>query len=265
MQQYEGKFKIINGGTDLMVAANINKILHQNLIDISQVKDLSFIEAAKDQVIIGGATTIQQLIANKLITAKVPLLKEALTKMASTQIRNVATIAGNIANASPVADAACVLLGLGAELILLSAKGERRIALENFYKGFKIVDLASDEIIYKIEVPLQQGFCGFEKTSKRIAVDISAVNSVLNLQFEKDVIVKSRIAFGGVNIFPALAKKAAQFLIGKKLDEKVIQQAAEIAMQEFTPITDVRGSAEYRSLLIKNHIVKLLMPTQECK
>jgi xanthine dehydrogenase small subunit len=259
MQQ--GDCQIISGGSDVMVAGNIHGIWPRRFIDIAQLEDLKIVQEVDGKLKIGAAVTMSALLQNQLLQNKLPTLHYAISRMASTQIRNVATLAGNIANASPIADASCALLGLGAQLVLLSAKGERRVPLENFHCSYKVTLLEKNkEIISFIEVPFEQGFCSFEKSAKRSAVDIATVNSFLNLQFDKPngVVAKCRLAFGGVAACPVLAKQVCEYLLGKQINAEVIEKAAALAAEEFKPIADVRGSAEYRSALIHNHVLKHL-------
>ncbi|CAL7962120.1 conserved hypothetical protein [Gammaproteobacteria bacterium] len=258
MHKLKGNFKIINGGTDLMVQGNIHDIWPEAFIDISQVPQLHFIKKNKNFITFGGSTTFGQLQANNIVKQKIPTFYNAIFQIASNQIRGVATPAGNIANASPIADSVCVLLALGAKLIILRKNLKRNIDLKDFYQDYKVTKLdATKEIISAIEVPNEQGFCNFEKSSKRSALDIATVNSCINIIIGKNNIIKDcRLAFGGVAKFPILAEKTSDFLVGKKLTKENIDEAACIAIKEFAPISDVRGSAEYRRILIQNHIIK---------
>ncbi|MBN2689363.1 MAG: FAD binding domain-containing protein [Gammaproteobacteria bacterium] len=258
MQLHEDGYQIINGGTDIMVQANIRGIRHKHLIDISKLAELNYIKEEQNEIKIGGNTTYAQLAVFAPVVDRVSVLVQATGMIASQQIRNVATIAGNIANASPIGDMACVLLGLNARLVICSATSEREIALGNFYKAYKQIDLGADEIIREIIIPIPKGVCSFEKSSKRESLDIATVNSLINYVIKNKKIVDCRIAFGGVAPTPILAKKAANYLLDKELTESIINEAAKIAKEEFNPISDVRGSDNYRSLLIRNHIIKHL-------
>ena len=260
MEKRQGDFKILNGGTDLMVPANLHNIWPRCFIDISMLNELHGINADQNQMTFGANVTFSEILANDLVKQKLPILGHAISQMSSTQIRNVATLAGNIANASPIADAACMLLALDAELVLLSRHGERRIKLAGFYQGYKVIDLDSTkEIIAKIIVPFESGFCHFEKTSRRRALSIATVNSAIKLHRDNNnTITTCHIAFGGIAKFPTRSKNTQEYLIGKKLNSETISLAATIAGAEFEPISDVRGSADYRIILIKNHIIKHL-------
>ena len=251
-------YRILNGGSDVMVEMNVRRFYSPYLVDISGIKELDFIEKKGDIILIGAATTLNQVLHSPLIGEKIPVLHEAVSKMASEQIRNIATLSGNIVNASPIADGAVSLLGLDATLVLISPSGERKVALKDFYKDYKVIDLKSDEIIGRIEIPVVNGFYSFEKFSKRLAVDIASVNSLCFLKLNNSKVEHARLSFGGIAKYPILAIKCMEYLLNKEINEETIGRAAQIASEEFTPISDVRGSAEFRKLLIRNNIIKHL-------
>lgn len=258
MAKYRDAFKIINGGTDLMVAANLQGVFPQYFLDISRINELNFIKEESNKIIVGGAVTLNQVLSNELVQQKIPVLPQALRIMASNQIRNIATLAGNIVNASPIADSACVLLALDATLILQSSDGERAVKLADFYRDYKVVDLnKNSEIISKIEINIEPSLCNFEKSSKRRTLDISSVNSTIFLKVDENGIIRTcRLAYGGVSKYPMLAKNCANYLVGKKVTSEVVAEAAKMAEAEFQPLSDIRGSATYRKILIGNHVLK---------
>jgi xanthine dehydrogenase small subunit len=252
------KYRIIAGATDLMVDANIKSQWHPIYIDISNIPELKIIKDDPKYVRICAAVTQSEVIESVFVKTRTPILIETVLRMGSKQTRNAATLAGNITNASPIADGATALLGLDAELEIMSKDLQRSIHLEKFYMDYKVNDLQPGEILSSVMVPHQQGFCSFLKTAKRIAVDISTVNSFLNIHVENHVVSYARIAFGGIAKYPIIAHKTQEYLMGKKITESLIKEASDIAVKEFTPISDVRGSSDYRKLLIRNHIRKHL-------
>jgi xanthine dehydrogenase small subunit len=259
--QKTGSYKFIAGGTDLMVLANIQHIHSANLIDLSGIAELDSIRISKKELQMGANVTLADLQQNTAVGKHFPLLVKAIGQMAGTQIRNSATLAGNIANASPVADSATTLLALDAFVIIASNKGERIVRLSEFYHAYKQTELKPDEIIKTVVLPLPSAakhFYGFLKSAKRKAVDISGVVSALSVSYQKNKITQAVLSLGGVAPYPALALKTMAFLQGKILTESIIRQAADLAQSEFKPISDVRGQKEYRSLLIKNHITRHL-------
>ncbi len=229
--------KIINGGTDIMVEVNIKRQIPEELIDISKIAELQKTEFINNTLIIGGAVTYDDLSGNNEIIQKIPALKHIINQIASQQIRHTASISGNIANASPVADMATCLLALDTELTLILKDNQRTVKLKDFYLDYKKTILQQNELIKNIIIPVKKAFVNFEKSTKRKAVDISAVVSCCYID---DEII--RIAFGGVAAIPRVFEFKKEDDIVNKL------------LSEFSPLSDVRGSKEYRNILIKNHI-----------
>jgi len=257
MSEFKGRFSVINGGTDLMVQGNIRDLWPEILIDISKINSLDFIKHENNMVIVGGNTNFYKLQQNLIIQHHIPVLISAISKLASHQIRNIATLAGNIANASPVADCVCVLLALGSTVVIKSKNNEYKIQLKDFFKEYKNIALdKNSEIISAIEIPFQRNYCNFEKTSKRMVMDIATINSCINLNVRNNKIISCNLALGGVSAIPVLAVKTSDFLIKKELNWNNISSAIDILASEFSPISDVRGTSEYRLLLMKNHLKK---------
>jgi xanthine dehydrogenase small subunit len=248
--------KIINGGTDLMVDVNIRNVEYDTVIDISLIKEFNFIKNNKKSVVIGANVNLSGILNTTIIQKHLPLLCQAIIRLGSIQIRNIATLAGNIANASPIADVATALLALNAKLIIVSPTHHRKIYLSDFYYSYKKTDLKQNEIIHAIEIPLAPRLTNFEKTAKRQSVDIASVNSAISLKVENNIIKDIILAFGGVAPYPIIVKKTCQYLINKKIEVHTVKTAQRIALSELKPISDLRGSAEFRQILIRNHITK---------
>ena len=247
----------IAGGTDLMVIRNLRDTVYPKMADISEIDELQYVRFDNETLYIGANATLSDVLENDEIGKRFRVLTEALELMASKQIRNIATVSGNIANASPIADTATVLLASEAKIHLASARNRRTIPLNDFYISYKKTELKPEEIIENIEIPLPEGYLySFEKSSKRKAVDISTVNSAVAVLVKNNVIEDIRIAYGGIAPVPIRIKEAERFLKGKALKEDVILKAASTAMENVKPITDMRGSEEYRKLLVKNHLIK---------
>jgi len=155
--------------------------------------------------------------------------------MSSAQIRSVATLAGNICTASPIADAVPPLLVYGAEVVLQTRLETHRLPLSGFLIGYRKTALCPREIVTAIEIPLHHGWSRFEKTGKRRALDIASVNSALALTMEGDRLADVRLAFGGVAPTTVLARQTAAYLSGKTLTDAVIAEAAELAVNEIQP------------------------------
>ena len=183
--------------------------------------------------------------------------------MASLPIRNRATLAGNIVNASPIADMTAILLALDVCVRLRSASGTRELPLSEFFLGYKKTALGPGEFIDALLIPATDGPIrfNFEKVSKREHLDIASANTAFGLRAADGKIVWARLSAGGVAPVPLLLRKASESLIGKRPDARAAKEAARLALEESAPIGDVRGSAEYRSRLLERlilaHFVRL--------
>jgi carbon-monoxide dehydrogenase medium subunit len=248
---------IIAGGTDLIPKMRGQVVKPVYLIDISGIKELEYIEERDGQVRIGAGTKISRIIESKI---KIDVLQEACKKLGNPLTRNKATIGGNLCNASPAADTATPLMVLGAELVLKSLDGERTVPVEKFFVGPGKTVLRDDEILTEIRIPLPGKGAKekFVKVGLRKADAISVVNCAVLLKVQNRVIKDAKIALGSVAPTPILAKEAQKTLIGNRLSEELIEKCAQIAAKESKPISDVRGSARYRELLVEGCVKKAL-------
>lgn len=209
---------------------------------------------------IGAATKLKDLERSKVVRDRFPLLYEAVKSIGSVQVRNMATIGGNLCNASPAGDASVSLLALDAEIQTMSQKTTRRIPIQEFFKGPGQTILKPDEMLHVVSVPYTPNGTGgaFIKIG-RTDLDIATINIAAVLKLEQDVIGKCRIALGSVAPTPIRARKTESFLCGKKLTSGTLDAAAEIASGEINPITDIRATAEYRfdasKTLIKDALI----------
>lgn len=253
----DNHFKFVNGATDVGVDMTIRKKFHNYYVDISKIKEINHITENDDYFELGGNVTFQQIANHKNIIDYYPVISDILPLIASQQIRNVATVAGNIANASPIADFPVLLLVLDAKLKLLSKDEERIIPLSEFYKDYKVTELKKDEIIKSIVIPKigKDYFINFIKSSKRKKVDISSVNSAIRVKIENDIIVDFKIAFGGVAKFVKLSSNLEEYFRNLSVDNIKISIIEKLLLEEFTPISDVRGSNKFRKTLMVDHVI----------
>lgn len=184
--------------------------------------------------------------------------------IASKLIRNTATVAGNIVNASPIGDLSILFLALDAELGLKSRDKEtRNVKLKEFFKAYKTIDLKKGELVTSINFrsPGTKTKFNFEKVSKRKYLDIATVNSAILVEVDREKVKGVNLSIGGVAAVPLYLKGTCEYLLGKELNETTILEAAEILNKEIAPISDVRGSAEYKRLLARQlfyaHFLKL--------
>lgn len=265
-----GNFKYINGGSDIVVGIKKRSQHYRLLVDLSRVDSLQFIaqvnlrqanEASQanllqeNELILGGGVSLSRVIDST--KNSFPEFSDTVQRMCSEQVRSSATVAGNIVNASPVADTVPLLMAVDATLTLQAQTGERKVPIRSFFHGYKQTENRAEEWIKAITIPLgQYNFIHFEKVSKRKEVDISAVNSAIALKIEKGRIIKADVACGGVGPTTLYLPKTSRYLEGKEMKEETFLGAFEVIAAEATPIGDVRGSAEYRKAVMQNLLLK---------
>lgn len=247
--------RVVAGGTDLILELErgIRKDV-DTLIDVTRIPTLKQISMDEDDVIhLGALVTHNDCVASKLIHTKAYPLARAAWEVGAPQIRNRGTIAGNLITASPANDTITPLMALGASLTLISTRGERTIPLMEFYTGVRKTVMKPDEMLADISFPAmtktQRG--AFIKLALRRAQAISLVNVAIILDLKADTVKSASITLGAVTPIIAHAEKAEKFLVNKKLTDKNIAQAAELAVESATPIDDVRGSARYRREMVR--------------
>lgn len=252
----EPEAQLIASATDLGVVHNKRKIRLKNLVSLQFVPEAYKIELIGNEVVVGARVTLTEL--RHFLKGKCDEYAKYLDIFASPQIKNNATLAGNIANASPIGDNAPALLGLDATVILMSAKGEREVPLSEFFLDYRKTSMQKGELIKLIKFPLPKGDFRIFKTSIRKDLDISTVNLAVNIEKENDIVSSVLIGAGGVAATPLRLKKAENELRGKKLDAHAIKDACDAAQTEFTPIDDVRSSGAYRRVALGNTLKRLL-------
>ncbi len=256
--------RFIVGGTDL--ALHVTKRFEQlpDLISLEGIPELRGIEPGPESWSIGATTTLSDLEA---ATAEgLPPIARMLRFFASRQIKNRATLGGNLCNASPIGDMAPVLMALGAELVLSSRGGERRVPLDRFFLDYRKTALQPGEILTSVVVPVpkQDLRLGAYKVSKRRELDISAVCAAFAVQLdEQDRVVEIRLCYGGMAATTARAKHTEEALRGETWDEAAIEAAVSMLRQDFEPIDDQRGSAWYRATLAGNLLRGFYLETLE--
>lgn len=253
---------VISGGTDLYVQRWENLVRGKGNL-ISQDKKLTGISQTGKQINIGSATTIEEIKSSKLLQKYFPQWNNYLSLFGSLPIRNRATIGGNIVNASPIGDMVNIFLALNSTVHLKDGKKKRSILLKNFYKGYKSLEKKKNEIVEKIsfQIPLKNSFFNFEKISKRTYLDIASVNSSIYIELKSGKITTVHISAGGVAPIPLYLTKTCSYLKNKAIDTETIKNAVAISASEISPISDARGSAEYKRLMLHQllyaHFIKL--------
>lgn len=248
---------IISGGTDVCVNMNKRAFAPAKLMSLSNIDGLNEISRSNGMLTVGSRVTLSQL--EEYFRNEVPEFHNILWVFGSPQIRNAGTLAGNIANASPIADTPPFLFIMDAVLEICGSKGSRQVRINDFYKGYKKMDMGADEFIKAIAIPMPQKdeIIKLYKVSRRKHLDISTNTAAFKLKLSGDKIVDIAIAYGGVAAVILRLPKTEEFLKGKQLSLETMNKAAELALTEISPISDVRGSQAFRLQLARNLLLKL--------
>lgn len=251
LAQHGESAKILAGGTDLLVKIKTRQVEPRVIVNIKKIDALRFIKEDNGYIRIGALTRLRDIERSDIVAKYIPALHDAVKQMASIQIRNMATIGGNICNASPAADTAPPLLVHNARVVLLSKRGRRVVSLEEFFLGPGKTIIYHDEILVEIiaEKALK-GSSAFMKLS-RVAMDLAIASVASYVEVENDEIVDVRLALGSVAPKPIRARLTEQVLKRVKLNESSIRSILNNLEREVSPITDVRSTAEYRRYVVK--------------
>jgi carbon-monoxide dehydrogenase medium subunit len=243
------------GGTDLLVQIKAGKIQPQRVIDVKGIPDMDGLSVPEDALLIGSLATIRTLETSPITRGNAPLLAQAAARLGSVQVRNRATIGGNLCNASPSAEMAPALLALGAQAEIYGKTGTRTVDMDAFFRGPGSTILDRGEILTSLKIPpacKRQGSV-YYKLSARNAMDLAFVSVAVLLGLDgDDKITRARIALGAVAPTPIRVSSVEQRLEGNVLSADLVRESAELAAQACQPISDLRASAEYRREMVKN-------------
>ena len=245
---------LVAGGTDLFAHPRPSP---PPLVLLDGRPGLHGIDLTADRCRIGATTTVEELLESAVLEARIPHLHRSLTRFGGTPVRDRATLGGNLVNASPIGDLSVCFLALGAEVVVQGPLGVRRLPLSGFFLGYKRLDLHPDEWVAAVEFPLAPGPTrfNFEKVAHREHLDVAAVNSALHLELADGTIRRAGLSAGGVAPVPLWLADTSAWLRGRPLDAATAWGAAQRAQQEATPIDDVRGSAAYKRLLLRQLVL----------
>ncbi len=250
--------RFIVGGTDVLVRLQDHPDLLEALVSLRGIDRLQRLEVG-DNALIGAAVPIADLLEHEAFCRRWPLLAQAFVEVGSVQIRNSATVGGNLCNGSPAADTAPALLVLGAQLHLQGPKGCRVVPIESFFEGPGETACADDEILVAIELPPPpQGARGVFMKKKRVWMDVAIVNLAASLVKEGDRYTKVRLAAGSVAPTPIRLRETEAALEGQEHTPERIAAAKKIAEAEVSPITDIRGGADYRRTITGVFVARAL-------
>jgi|TARA_B100001741_G_C16524555_1_gene586446 xanthine dehydrogenase small subunit len=245
----------LSGGTDLSLEVTKSRGEIQNIISLNSIQELKFVKREKNFLEIGAGVSLYDF--QNIIKFYYLDFYNVLKRYGSIQIRNVGTIAGNIATASPIGDTLPLLLSLDAIVKIQNKHSIKSMPLNRFFISYRKTRLKKNEIIYSVKIPIssQHHFKAY-KISKRFDDDISTVCASFNFLIKKNKIVEAKIAYGGMSEIPKRATLIEKKLINSKFSEKVFLDAKVLIENEFTPIDDMRASKEYRIDIAKNLLMK---------
>jgi carbon-monoxide dehydrogenase medium subunit len=249
------------GGTNLIVDLRDRRRHHQTLMDVSRLSELRGIHRENGGIVVGGGTTIAELLSAPLISEHGAPLRDAAAVFAGPLVRNRATIAGNLVDASPAADTAPPLLVLDAEVELVSKGGSRRVPLDEFMVGVRETLLQPNELVQAVRWPVApaDSVAAFHKTGLRRADAISVLSVAVKIASDDNERCReARIALGAVAPRPIRANAAEGILTGQSWTPELVRQAARVAAETACPIDDIRGSAAYRRRVVEVLVKRLL-------
>ena len=252
---------LIGGATDVGLWITKKLVTLNKVCFIAQIKDMRRIEHTKEGIHIGASVTLTEL--RKALAPVHPDFAEMLRRFASTQIRNVATIGGNIANGSPIGDGPPALIALGATLTLRKGDTRREIPLQDFFIDYGKQDIATGEFVESVFIPAQDDRLKCYKLTKRFDQDISAVLGCFNIHVKNEKIACCSIAMGGMAATPKRASKVEKALLGKPWTKETIATALPAFTQDFTPMSDMRASKEYRMKAGQNMLQRYFLEDTE--
>jgi len=247
--------KLLAGGTDLLPQMKNSVVMPKRVIDLSGVARVKIVECDTKGLRIGAAVPARQVEQDPRVREGYAAVAESAALLGSVQVRNLATVGGNICNAAPSADMAPPLVALEAQAVIAGPKGERRVPLSDFFTGARKTVVGPDELLVEIFVPAPGPHSGgsYIRHTPRRELDIAVVGVASQVTIANGVCAKARISLAAVAPTPVRATAAEAALEGKPLTPELIERAADLAGQAAKPISDQRGSADFR-----RHLVRIL-------
>jgi len=258
------KAKLLSGGTDISLIVTKQKKDIDNIIYLNSINELNYIKEKNNYIEVGATTSLIEF--ESFIKKHYPDFNSILKRYGSVQIRNVATIAGNIATASPIGDTLPLLLSLDASVVLQDVKRKLILPLESFFISYRKTKLKAGQFISSIRIPIfKKNIFKAYKVSKRIDDDISSVCGSFNLEIVDKKIKTIRIAYGGMAPIPKRAVNCEKILLNSYLSEAIILKAKKTLEKDFQPINDMRASSDYRMEIAKNLLTKCFLEIKNNK
>jgi xanthine dehydrogenase small subunit len=253
---------IVAGATDIGVRITKSLLIPRKILDLNRIRELAEAQVEGGDLVLGARASWSSIEA--LCREHVPEFYKIVSVFGAPQIRHVGTIGGNIINASPIADSLPFLHVMEATLELCSAAGTRLVNINDFYQGYKKFDLRPGELLSQVRIPLPKPdeILRLYKISRRRDLDISTFTAAIRMRLNGDTIASSALALGAVGPVVIRARKTEEFLRSQPFTEETMRQAGEVAVAEITPISDVRGAADYRLQLTRNVFLRLFHESQ---
>jgi len=265
LQQHGDAAKILSGGQSLIPMMKLRLARPGYLIDINRISGLSHIKEEGGYLKIGGLTREAELEVSPVVRSKYPIIVDTAHVIADPQVRNLATVGGNLAHGDPANDHPATMIALGAQVVASGPKGERTIPIENFFVSLFTTTLQPDEILTEIRIPVPppRSAGAYFKLERKVGDFATAAVAAQVTLDDQGACQKVGIGLTNVGATPIRARKAEDFLRGKKLDEATIKQASHLAADEAEPSADLRGPVEYKKGLVKELAKRALTRARE--
>ena len=253
LQKLGPEAKLLSGGQSLIPMMKLRLVSPEYIVDINRIPGLDYISESDGHLRIGALAREHQLESSEVVKTKFPLLADTAKVIADPLVRSQATVCGNLAHGDPANDHPATMLALGAKVIATGPRGQREIAIEDFFPGLFTTALEAEEILTEIRIPFPPARSGgsYLKLERKVGDYATAGVAVQITLDDSETCTRAGIGLTNVGMTPIKAKQAEAFLTGKKLDEAAIQQAAELAASESQPMDDIRGSADYKRDLVR--------------
>jgi len=273
LAELNGEGKVICGGQSLLVLMKQNMFTPEHIVDIKGIPELDYLNYGKKEGLrIGALTTHTQLEDSPVVKKEYPVFAEMEDNLAVVQTRNYGTIGGNVCHGDPAADPPAVFIALDAKYKLMGKKGERVVDAEDFYKDLLEVDLRDDEILCEVQVPPMPAHSGVAHDKLMVQkgdMGIVGAAAFVRVNTSTGICEDARIALTNVASVPFRARNSEKMLIGKVINEELLEEAGKLASQEVTPPSDTHGSEEYRRdmarVFLKRVTAKALARAKQAK
>ena len=260
LQKLGPEAKLLSGGQSLIPMMKLRLVSPEYIVDINRIPDLDYISESDGHLKIGALAREHELESSAVVKTKFPSLADTAKVIADPLVRSQATVCGNLAHGDPANDHPATMLALGATVVATGPKGQREIAIEDFFPGVFTTALEAEEILTELRIPFPPPHSGGASLKlERKVGDFATAGVAAQLTLDDSGTCKrAGIGLTNVGMTPIKAKQAESFLTGKKLDEATIKQASELAAADSQPMDDIRGSADYKRDLVRVLTVRAL-------